>query len=212
MKHVLAFGDSLTWGFEAGTWRRHAFADRWPNVLAAGLGEDVRVIEEGQNGRMTVHDDPYVLECRNGATALPILLSTHQPLDLLIIMLGSNDLKWEGRQRAFDAKMGMARLIEIVRTYVYKPGCSAPAILIVAPPHLVKTQDEDFMGYFDHALAESKLFAHHYQRLAGETDCHFFDAATIARSDPIDGIHLDIANTRAIGAALVPVVKRILGH
>jgi lysophospholipase L1-like esterase len=179
-------------------------------VLAAGLGDDVRVIEEGQNGRMTVHDDPYVMECRNGATALPILLSTHQPLDLLIIMLGSNDLKWEGRQRAFDAKMGMARLIEIVRTFVYKPGCSAPPILVVAPPHLVKTQDEDFVGYFDHAIAESKLFAHYYRRLAGETDCHFFDAATVARSDSIDGIHLDIANTRALGAALVPIVKGIL--
>jgi len=106
MKTILAFGDSLTWGFQAGTWTRHAFEDRWPNVLAAGLGGKARVIEEGQNGRMTVHDDPYVLENRSGAEALPIFLSTHQPLDLVIIMLGSNDLKWEGRQRAIDAYLG----------------------------------------------------------------------------------------------------------
>ena len=210
MKHVLAFGDSLTWGFRAGTWTRHAFEDRWPNVLAAGLDGKARVFEEGQNGRTTVHDDPYVFECRSGAVALPIALSTHQPLDLAIIMLGSNDLKWEGRQRALDAKLGMARLVEIVRTYVYKPGCGVPRLLLIAPPHLSQTDDEEFAGYFEHAIAESKNFAYQYQRLANETDCDFFDAGSVAKADPVDGIHLDAANTRAIGTALVPLVKRIL--
>jgi lysophospholipase L1-like esterase len=209
MKHILAFGDSLTWGFQAGTWTRHKLEDRWPNVLAAGLGGKARVIEEGQNGRMTVHDDPYVLENRSGAVALPILLSTHQPLDLVIIMLGSNDLKWEGRQRAYEARLGMARLVEIIRTFAYKPGCTVPRILLMAPPHLLPTKDEEFAAYFDHAIAESKNFAYEYQRLAKATNCDFFDAASVASAD-LDGIHLDAANTRAIGTALVPVVKRIL--
>ena len=210
MKHILAFGDSLTWGFQAGTWTRHPLEDRWPNVLAAGLGGKARVIEEGQNGRMTVHDDPYVMENRSGAVALPIFLSTHQPLDLVIIMLGSNDLKWEGRQRAVDARLGMARLIEITRTYDYRPGCAVPQLLLMSPPHLAKTQDEDFALYFEHAMAESKNLGYQYAKLAGETDCHFFDAASVAKADPTDGIHLDVANTRAIGNALVPVVKKIL--
>ena len=210
MKHILAFGDSLTWGFQAGTWMRHQLEDRWPNVLAAGLDGNVRVIEEGQNGRMTVHDDPYVLENRSGAEALPIFLSTHQPLDLVIIMLGVNDLKWEGRQRALDAKLGMARLVEIIRTYVYKPGCATPQILLMSPPHLSKTEDEEFAGYFEHAIGESKNLSTQYSKLASETDCHFFDAASVAKTDPTDGVHLDAANTRAIGERLVPVVKRIL--
>lgn len=210
MKHILAFGDSLTWGFKAGTFTRHAFEDRWPNVLAAGLGGKARVIEEGQNGRMTVHDDPYVFENRSGAVALPIALSTHQPLDLVIIMLGTNDLKWEGRQRALEARLGMARLVEIVRSYAYKPGCAVPHILLMSPPHLGKTEDEDFAGYFEHAIAESKLLGPQYAKLAGETGCHFFDAASVAKADPTDGVHLDVANTRAIGTGLVPVVKGIL--
>lgn len=209
-KHILAFGDSLTWGFQAGTFARHAFEDRWPNVLAAGLNGKARVIEEGQNGRMTVHDDPYVFENRSGAVALPIALSTHQPLDLVIIMLGTNDLKWEGRQRALEARLGMARLVEIVRSYAYKPGCAVPHILLMSPPHLGKTEDEDFAGYFEHAIAESKLLGPQYAKLAGETDCHFFDAASVAKADPTDGVHLDAANTRAIGTGLVPVVKGIL--
>jgi lysophospholipase L1-like esterase len=210
MKHVLAFGDSLTWGFQAGTWTRHPLEDRWPNVLAAGLGGKVRVIEEGQNGRMTVHDDPYVMENRNGAVALPVLLSTHQPLDLVIIMLGSNDLKWEGRQRAIDARLGMARLIEITRRHDYRPGCTVPELLLMSPPHLARTEDEDFAFYFEHAIAESKNLGYQYARLASEAGCHFFDAAGVASADPTDGIHLDVANTRAIGNALVPVVKGIL--
>ena len=131
-------------------------------------------------------------------------------LDLVIIMLGSNDLKWEGRQRAVDARLGMARLVEIIRTYVYKPGCKVPEILLMSPPHLRKTEDEDFALYFEHAIAESKNLGRQYAKLAGETGCHFFDAASVAKADPTDGIHLDAANTRAIGAALVPVVKGIL--
>lgn len=210
MKSILAFGDSLTWGFMAGSWTRHAFEDRWPNVLAEGLDGKARVIEEGQNGRMTVHDDPYVLENRSGAVALPIALSTHQPLDLVIIMLGTNDLKWEGRQRALEARLGMARLVEITRTYAYKPGGAVPQILLVSPPHLGQTEDEDFAGYFEHAIAESRNLGSQYAKLAGETECFFFDAASVAKSDPTDGVHLDAANTRAIGKGLVPVVKGIL--
>ena len=126
MKSILAFGDSLTWGFVAGTWERHAFDIRWPNVLAAGLGGKVRVVEEGMNGRTTVFPDPTDAAERNGAVALPMLLTTHQPLDLVIIMLGTNDIKYANRCRAFDASMGMARLTEIVQRFPWIRTASPP--------------------------------------------------------------------------------------
>ena len=116
MKTILAFGDSLTWGFVAGQDARHPFETRWPNALAAGLGGKARVIEEGQNGRTTVFDDETTFESRNGSVALPLLLISHQPLDLVIIMLGTNDIKFAARCRAFDASMGMERLIQIVKS------------------------------------------------------------------------------------------------
>ncbi len=75
--------------------------------MAAKLGAGYRVIEEGLNGRTTAFDDQTVFEERNGAKALPMLLATHQPLDLVIIMLGANDLKYVNRRRAFDAHLGM---------------------------------------------------------------------------------------------------------
>lgn len=211
MKSILAFGDSLTWGFEAGTFKRHPFESRWPNVLAAGLGGKARVIEEGMNGRTTVFPDPVADAERNGAVALPILLESHHPLDLVIIMLGTNDIKYANRCRAFDASMGMQRLVGLVKNHDYNADYAVPQILLVSPPHLVKTDDEWFNDLWGHAIEESKLFAKHYKRVAEENECHFFDAASVAVADKTDGGHLDAANTRKIGEGLVPVVKKILG-
>jgi lysophospholipase L1-like esterase len=210
MKNILAFGDSLTWGFVAGKFERHPFEMRWPSALEAGLGGKARVIAEGHNGRTTVFDDPTTLDDRNGAKALPMLLSTHQPLDLVIIMLGTNDIKYANRCRAFDAAMGMTRLVEIVQKFSFLPSYGSPQILIMSPPALVPTTDEWFNDLWGHAIAESKLFASHYARVAKETGVHFFDAGTVAKADPTDGGHLDADNTKAIGTALVPVVKNIL--
>ena len=210
MKSILAFGDSLTWGFMAGTWERHAFDDRWPNLLAAGLGGKARVIEEGMNGRTTVFPDPTDGAERNGAVALPMLLTTHQPLDLVIIMLGTNDIKYANRCRAFDAAMGMARLTDIVQRFPWIKTAGPPKLLIMSPPALCKTSDEWFNDLWGHAMAESKLFAKYYSRVADEMKVNFFDAGSVAVTDPTDGGHLDAINTRAIGAALVPVVKGML--
>ena len=210
MKTILAFGDSLTWGFEAGTFARHPFEVRWPNALAAGLGGKARVIEEGMNGRTTVFPDPTEGAERNGAVALPMLQTTHQPLDLVIIMLGTNDIKYANRCRAFDASMGMVRLIEIVQRFAWIKTASPPQILVMSPPALCKTADEWFNDLWGHAIEESKLFAKHYARVAEEMGVHFFDAGSVAVADPTDGGHLDAENTRAIGAALVPVVANIL--
>jgi lysophospholipase L1-like esterase len=209
MKSVLAFGDSLTWGFEAGAFKRHAFENRWPNALAARL-KDVRVIEEGMNGRTTVFPDPTCEAERNGAVALPMLLTTHQPLDLVIIMLGTNDIKYANRCRAFDAAMGMERLIKLVKTFDYLPDYKIPEILIMSPPALCKTSDEWFNDLWGHALEESKLFAGHYKAVAEKLGVHFFDAGSVAQTDPIDGGHMTAADTKKLGEALVPVVKKIL--
>ncbi len=209
MANVLAFGDSLTWGYIAGGLGRHEFSVRWPNVLAAGL-ENVRVIEEGLNGRLTVHDDPTVEENRNGAAVLPALLASHSPLDLVIIALGSNDLKFARRCRAMDAAYGVRRLVDIVRGFRYPPGCERPEVLVLAPPALVATENAEFDALFGHAMAESRRFAEFYAPMAQMAGAHFFDLGKVAVADPVDGIHLDANNTRGIGEALIPVVREIL--
>ena len=210
MKTVLAFGDSLTWGAIPGSDERHVFEDRWPNVLERELGAGARVIENGLNGRTTVHEDRFSPH-RNGAEHLPGLLEAHTPLDLVIIMLGTNDLNFCYGGRAFEAMLGMDRLVEIVRHHPYARGMAPPAVLLVAPPHLREAESEpDYDEYFGAAISESKKLHGLYERVADERRCICADAASFAQASVIDGCHLDAANTRAIGTGLAPVVRTLL--
>ncbi len=214
MKTILAYGDSLTYGSSPITGGpRHAYEDRWPSVLEAGLGGAARVIAEGLGGRTTAYDDWLANADRNGARILPTLLASHNPLDAVVIMLGSNDLKPYLGSTALEASYGVRRLVQVIHAHAATDGIAPPRIVIVAPPHFTKAtvhpeMSEHFGG--DEAIAQSKLFAIYYKRRAEELGTAFFDASTVAQPDPADGVHLDARNTRAIGEGLVPVVKQLL--
>jgi lysophospholipase L1-like esterase len=211
MKTILAFGDSLTFGAHAKTGLRHAYEDRWPTVLERGLGGAARVIPEGLGGRTTVFDDYSAVADRNGARVLPTLLDTHKPLDLVIIFLGTNDLKIYLNGTAFGAAMGVKRLVEIVRQHPPYGDHPVPKVIIVAPPLTVATDHQDLHPMFAPRADEAKLFDFYYSRIARELGAGYFNAASVAVASPIDGVHLDAENTRAIGEGLVPVVKSQLG-
>lgn len=208
---VLCYGDSLTWGYDAAGRGRHAFADRWPSVLGQGLGPEVNVIAEGLNGRTTAYDDTLADCDRNGARILPTILHSHAPLDLVIFLLGTNDMKPLVAGTAYTAHHGIARLIELTRHHAWPMEMETPDILIIAPPVLCGTADAGFAAMFAGGVAESKMLAPLYADLADETGCGFYDAASVARTTPIDGVHLDAENTRALGKALQPVVRLMLG-
>jgi lysophospholipase L1-like esterase len=214
MKTILAYGDSLTYGANplAGG-PRHAYENRWPSVLEAGLNGQARVIAEGLGGRTTAYDDWTADADRNGARILPTLLATHAPLDLVIIMLGTNDLKPAVCGSALAAANGMRRLVQITRGHFAMLNEPVPHILLVAPPLACATDNSDMIrsfGGIEHAVRESGEFAAHYKRRAQEWNTGFFDAGSVARADPLDGIHLDAVNTRAIGDGLVPIVASML--
>lgn len=211
MKSVLCYGDSLTWGFDAPSGGRHAYEDRWPSVLEAGLDGKARVFAEGLNGRTTAFDDDLVAADRNGARLLPTLLATHAPLDLVILMLGSNDMKpWiHGNPRV--ASLGVARLVDIVRGnghLLAAPG--AQAVLVVSPPLIERNGQPDFEDRLGNADAASGRLAAFYRTVAEEKRCGFFDASSVAKACSMDGVHMDAENTRALGRALVPVVRTML--
>src|SRR5690606_15405060 len=192
----------------------HAYDDRWPSVLEQGLDGKVRVIAEGLGGRTTAYDDWTAAGDRNGARILPTLLDSHKPLDLLVIFLGTNDLKPFVAGSAAYAARGARRLVELTRGHFAATGETVPQIILVSPPQVVETSNEAMLSNFggiEHLLAESRDFARHYRRHAEETGVALFDAATVAKASPLDGVHLDPANTRAIGAGLVPIVKHMLG-
>lgn len=211
MKTILCYGDSLTFGSDPATGGRHDYEDRWPTVLGVGLGTDkVRIIAEGLGGRTTAFDDHSALSDRNGARILPTLLASHAPLDCVVIMLGTNDMKSYLSGSALAAAMGMKRLVEIVRTFPYGENGAVPAVALVSPPHCVGTEHPDLSPMFRHGMTESHLLAGHYQRVASELNCAFFDAANVAKASPLDGVHLDAKNTIAIGEGLLPAVRQLL--
>ena len=211
-KTVLCYGDSLTWGYDAETLGRHAFEDRWPSVLQRALGPGVNVIAEGLNGRTSAYDD-HLADCdRNGARILPTLLHSHGPLDLVIIMLGSNDMKPIIAGTAFSAVQGIQRLVSLVRHHAWPMGEDAtPEILIVAPPAICETANAAFAATFAGGDEQSSMLAPLYRDLADELECGFFDAGSVAATTPLDGVHLNAANTRAIGRGLEPIVRVMLG-
>ncbi|MGA1835036.1 SGNH/GDSL hydrolase family protein [Rhizobium wenxiniae] len=211
MRTVLCFGDSLTWGFSPEGTGRHVFEDRWPSVLGGALGSGVSVIAEGLNGRTTGYDD-HLADCdRNGVKNLPTVLHTHQPLDLVVIMLGTNDMKPAIAGTAHAARAGMQRLVGLIRHHDYSFDYDAPDILIVSPPPLCETADPVFSAMFRGAIEESSMLASLYRDLADDLGCGFFDAGSVARTSPADGVHLNAEETRAIGRGLEPIVRMMLG-
>ncbi|MCM2292851.1 SGNH/GDSL hydrolase family protein [Allorhizobium sp. BGMRC 0089] len=211
MKTVLAYGDSLTWGYDPVHLGRHAYEDRWTSVLQKSLGHGVRVIAEGLNGRTTAYDD-HLADCeRNGAKLLPSVLATHKPLDLVIIMLGTNDLKRGIQGTAIAATNGVKRLVKLVHHHDWGFDFETPDVLIVAPPPTCETAHGLFGPLFNHALEEAAMLASLYRDAADELGCSFYDAGSVAKTTALDGIHLDADNTRAIGRGLESVVRMMLG-
>lgn len=211
MKNILCYGDSLTWGFDAETGGRHHFEDRWPTVLQHELGVEANVIAEGLNGRTTAFDD-WTADCdRNGARILPTILHSHAPLDLVIIMLGTNDIKEMIVGTASASIRGMERLIKTIKLHDWQFQDEAPEILIVAPPELCETADEDKAAIFVGGIGQSMMFPTLLQDLADAQGCSFFDANVVCETTPIDGVHMDADNTRELGMALAIPVKLMLG-
>jgi len=213
---ILCYGDSLTWGTNPdNALPRHAYGNRWVDVLAMALGDVAHVISEALPGRTTIYDDPTSDDNRNGASMLGALLTSHNPVDLVLIMLGTNDIKYHiSGGKAVSAMLGMRQLVKLIRAHEV-PGGEEPSlradIVIMAPPPLAASDEATMHLQFRGLVEESKKLAALYQSLAQEMTCGFFDAGRVAVASPLDGVHLDVDNSRAIGHALVPLVKEKLG-
>lgn len=208
-RSVLLFGDSNTWGacpmHAYGDRRRHPEAVRWPGVLAAALGPRWRVIDEGQPGRTTVHDDPLDGVHKNGLRALPVLLESHRPLDLVVILLGSNDLKARFAVSALEIALSVEKLVLAVRGSGCGPGEGAPGVLVVVPPPILETGwlAEMFAG----GAAKSAGLAPRFAEMAARLAVPIIDAGEVIASDPLDGIHWSAEAHGALGAAVAEAIR-----
>lgn len=212
MKTILCFGDSNTWGMvpmvSLTSSARHAFADRWPSSAQARLGASYQVIAEGLNGRTTVFDDPIDGAHKNGRTYLLPCLESHAPLDAVIIMLGTNDLKSRFNLMPHDVAAGAGQLVRMVSPEVRGQNGLHPRVLLVSPPRVGPLRL--FADVFAAAPEKSAQLARHYRAVAEALGCHFLDAALHVQASATDGIHLDAPQQRALGQAIAAAIDQML--
>jgi len=209
LETILCYGDSNTWGSDPETGDRFPEDTRWPGVLRRALGDGYRVVEEGLPGRTTVWEDPIEGAHKNGRAYLRPCLESHRPIDLVTVMLGTNDLKKRFGVSASDIAQGAAGLAEMALRSGCGPDGSAPAVLLVAPPPVGALTDMAEM--FEGSEAKSSMFSGHYRRFAEQCGCGFLDAAEVIVSSDVDGIHLDAGEHRKLGGAVAARIREMLG-
>jgi len=215
MPSILCYGDSNTWGYDPDASAaspvpiRHAAGQRWTGVLAATLGPGWEITGAGQNGRTTVFEDPHH-PGRNGRAALPVFLDTFKPLDLVILMLGTNDLKTVFHAPPGEIAAGAAALIRLIQQSESGPGGTAPRILLVCPPvagpfdHLPELSEK-----FEQAAAKSRRLPAAYRSIATQSGCAFLDTQLLITISPVDGLHFDATQHHLLGSAIACVVQEL---
>ena len=210
---VLCFGDSNTHGTipmpDLDGAGRFGHAARWPSVMARALGAGFEVIAEGHPGRTTVHDDPMEGEYRSGIRVLPALLESHKPLDLVIVKLGTNDLKNCFHVSPADIAFCLDRLIRMIRAAGSGPDGGMPEVIVIAPPPILEVGclAEMFAG----GAAKSQGLAAAIEEMTERMDAGFVDAGEIIEVSPVDGIHYDAEAQVALGLAMASAVRQHFG-
>jgi len=209
IKTVLCYGDSNTWGSDPETGGRFGHDVRWPGVLRRALGEGYWVVEEGLGGRTTVRDDPIEGAHKNGRTYLRACLESQKPIDLMTVMLGTNDLKARFAASASDIAQGAASLAEEALRSGCGPEGGAPVVVLISPPAVGKLTDMAEM--FEGSEEKSRRFPVHYRRFAEQSGLAFLDASEVVVSSDLDGIHLEASEHRKLGEAIADRVRSTLG-
>lgn len=213
-KSILCYGDSNTFGHRPMDGQRYPYGVRWTSLLAENLGEDFQVIEAGLNSRTTVIDDE-VEKYRNGLKYIDVVVEMNWPLDLVILMLGTNDMKVRYQAQAADIAEGARSIVrEIRRLHQEIRPDWMPQILLVSPLLVgEKIRDglsdcsEGFGG--ERAYWLSRELAPLYQQVAREEGCHFLDAGSVASAGTADALHLEEEGHRDLAAAMEAKVREI---
>lgn len=205
MKRILCFGDSNTWGLIAGTNRRYEYSERWTGRLQKAFNrEEVQIIEEGLCGRTTVTEDTYRIG-RAGSKLLPVLLESHSPLDLVVLMLGTNDCKYAYNPTAESIGDGIEVLLKQIRNY--SKDCK---ILLISPIELGKDIGRFDKEFNDYSIEVSKGLPGVYQNIADKYEIDYLKASAYANPSDVDREHLDEEGHKKLAKAITDKVREII--
>lgn len=214
-KHIVCFGDSNTHGYRAETSGNGRFdeEERWTCLLQKKLGEDYLILEEGLSGRTTCFNDP-IHEGLSGLDYIYPCLMSHEPVDLLVIMLGTNDTKERFGVSPACIGIGLKRLVlkAISTLDCWRDGKAN--ILIVTPQNIGRAYaDTDIALTMGRGCAEkSEGLAAEYEQVAALTGCHYLDANQVVTVEPndIDFMHLTAEGHQQLAEGLYKKIKEII--
>ena len=203
---ILCYGDSNTFGTCPGG-GRWAKSIRWPGALKAMLGEMYDVVEEGCGGRTTVFEDDLE-QNKNGRKALPVILASHKPIDLVVLMLGTNDLKHRFHLLPCDIAAGAAELVGEIRRYPYGDAYPTPEILLVSPILLGEDVEHSiYTGFTRDGYERSKQLSPWFKKAADTLGCLFLNAAEVSGPSPRDQLHMEADDHKALAAAICAIIR-----
>lgn len=213
-KHIICFGDSNTYGLNGDRCKRFDESERWTALLQESLGNDYLIYEEGLNGRTTSFQDP-MFEYRAGTDYIIPCIISHYPVDLLIIMLGTNDTKTRLNATTDDITNGLAKVVNMAKSVEEENWANEkPNILIVTPKYIDKRYENTECGKsFGPGCHEKSLeLSEKYKKLAKELGCHYMDANDYILSDnnKTDYIHLSKEGHKELAIAMEKKIKEIL--
>jgi lysophospholipase L1-like esterase len=208
MKTILCYGDSNTYGYIPVTAGRYDYKTRWPRALERILNGDGEpewwVVEEGLNGRTSSFDDPVELD-RNGLRQVVPILKSHKPLDIVIVMLGTNDLKRRFNPSPYDVSQGALNVVKAILYSETGPGNGPPKVLVICPPPLLDSSA--FGDIFSGSAALSRKLPPYYRQICRESGAAFFDAGGVIETSPADGVHLEPSAHLRLAEAVANIVR-----
>lgn len=197
MKRILCYGDSLTWGLNPSDWSRYEPDQTWTGELQNNLGTDYQVITESLPGRTTCFNSPF-LPYRSGADALPMILESHSPLNLVIFFLGINDMNKSLNADAEKSAWGLFSLIRLVlfnnSGYNFLP----PKILVISPPPIGKLSEFMSMSFAGNESESLKLYEN-YKKVCDLFAIPIINSADYVKVSDIDGLHLEPSEQLKLG-------------
>jgi len=208
MKNILCLGDSNTWGYTPLSGTRYSTNERWPRVLQVNLGDKYHIIEEGLCGR-TISSHMQDRSQRSGQELLPAILESHRPLDLIIVMLGTNDLQHCFKLSAQEIASNIKSFCLMIKNNEFISQHNPETkILLISPAHLAELPIEDQYSFKGGQL-KSKQLAKYYSEVAADLQIEFLNANNFIKTTNIDGIHWTKEQHKKFGEILSTTINKI---
>ena len=216
MKRIFVFGDSNSWGYTDED-DGHRFEERWPISLKTFLSEmdlNVEIIEDCLPGRTTNIDDAQDGSHLNGAKVLMSSLLANSPIDLVIIMLGTNDLKMRFQRTPDAIAEGIKELINTVKNTNSGPGGwhdqNKSDLFIICPPSLnIKANDTNWIKFneWENGLVKSTKLYDSLKKVCEQNNVFLFDSNQIIQSSTLDPIHWSKKTHKIFAKKIAEIIK-----